>query len=82
MIMVKRKRLTRKGNNIRKNRMAGVDVTPTWQGLVPSLVALIERGDYKGRKVAVDEFNKIAKLADEVIRLKKQGKLKELKVKV
>jgi len=83
--MPKRTRLNKKGSVVRKSRMKAVgtiDVTPTWQGILPTLVALIERGDYKGKKAAVSELNKVAKLADEVIMLKKQGKLKELKVKV
>lgn len=41
-----------------------IDFTPTWDAILPVLIALIERGDAKGKQIATDELRKMARLAD------------------
>ena len=38
-----------------------VDLTPTWRGILPALLAIYENGD---RRTAIDELTKMANLAD------------------
>jgi hypothetical protein len=41
-----------------------IDVTPTWKGILPLLLAAIENGTAKGRASAMTELNRMADLAD------------------
>jgi len=43
-----------------------VRVDMTWAATVPILVALIERGTTEGRRAAIDELTRMAKVADSV----------------
>lgn len=38
-----------------------IDITPTWAGILPALIAIYEHGD---RQTAIDELTKMANLAD------------------
>ena len=38
-----------------------VDMTPTWEGLMPAMIALVKQGN----KVAEDELMKLARSVDE-----------------
>jgi hypothetical protein len=38
-----------------------IDLTPTWRGILPALLAIFEHGD---RQTALDELAKMANLAD------------------
>jgi len=42
-----------------------VDVTPTWTGLMPAFIHIIESGDEEGRKLVGKELYRMAKLLDE-----------------
>ena len=43
-----------------------IDITPTWQGLLPLLVEVAANGDSAaGRKSAMDELMRLAKTVDE-----------------
>lgn len=42
----------------------GIDITPTWSGILPALLLLLESGSAKGRTAARDELARMAKLAD------------------
>lgn len=65
-----------------------IDIEPTWKGLVPSFVALIERGDSVGRKTAIDYMMQMANIADwlrdkqkmgiKMVRVPAEKKLKEV----
>lgn len=44
--------------------MKTIDITPTWENLVPAFLALIENGDAKGRETAIAEITRMAKVAD------------------
>ncbi len=41
-----------------------IDLTPTWAGLLPALLALYSNGDVQGRKFAFDELVRMAQTAD------------------
>ena len=44
-----------------------IDLTPTWVGLVPLLVTLIENGDAQGRRTAIEEMTRMAAAADRLV---------------
>jgi hypothetical protein len=44
--------------------MKTVDITPTWEAILPALLAVIENGNFEGRKVALEELTRMAQLAD------------------
>lgn len=44
--------------------MEKIDVTPTWQGITPALIAVLQNGDSQGRKIAKEEILRMAMLAD------------------
>ena len=50
-----------------------IDVTPSWEGLVPSLVTLIENGSAEGRKIAREELHRMARAADMAVRMQKEA---------
>lgn len=41
-----------------------VDITPTWEGILPALLAIYVDGDSKGRAHAITELQRMAKAAD------------------
>lgn len=43
-----------------------IDLTPTWTGVLPILIAGIENGTAEGRKIAIDELSRMARAADAV----------------
>lgn len=51
--------------------MEYIDITPTWEGILGTLLMLYENGDAKGRANAITELTKMAKLADEYVKLHK-----------
>ena len=50
-----------------------IDLEPTWKGLVPSFIRLIERGDAEGKRVAKDYMMQMAGIADWVRQAQKKG---------
>jgi hypothetical protein len=44
--------------------MKTIDMTPTWQGLLPMLLALYTDSDAKGRAYALSELQRMAKICD------------------
>ncbi len=50
-----------------------VDLTPTWRGILPALLAIYEHGD---RQTALDELAKMAGAADRYISLVKADRIK------
>lgn len=53
--------------------MATVDFTPTWQAVLPILLAVIESGSDQGRADAKAELLHMAKLADAYVAEHKGG---------
>lgn len=49
-----------------------IDITPTWIGILPALIALIENGNRERRDIAVEELQKLAAYADDCIARSKQ----------
>lgn len=47
------------------NNPTTIDITPTWIGILPALIALIENGNREGRDIAVEELQKLAAYADD-----------------
>ena len=41
-----------------------IDMTPTWEGLLPLYLAAYSTGSFKGMKAAEEELTRMAKLAD------------------
>ena len=41
-----------------------VDLTPTWQGILPALLDLVRSDNYKTREIAERELRRMAGLAD------------------
>lgn len=44
--------------------MESVDVTPTWEEITPTLLAILQNGQAEGRDFALKELLRMAKLAD------------------
>jgi hypothetical protein len=44
--------------------METIDVTPTWSGILPALLLVLENGDPAGKKVAREELQNMARIAD------------------
>ena len=44
-----------------------IDLTPTWAGVLPILIAGIENGNAEGRKIAIEELKRMAGAADSVL---------------
>jgi len=41
-----------------------IDMTPTWEGLLPLYLAAYSNGSFNGMKAAEEELTRMAKLAD------------------
>ena len=51
-----------------------VDVTPTWQGILPALLTLLQSDNHKSRQVAESELRRMAGLADGYVELSKENR--------
>jgi tryptophanase len=49
-----------------------IDVTPTWESILPILLMTIENGTSRGRKVAIEELTRMAQIADKYVALSKE----------
>jgi hypothetical protein len=47
--------------------MNTINLTPTWEGLVPAFIALIENGTPEGRAMAIKEITRMAQIADQAV---------------
>lgn len=50
--------------DVRVKRVGGIDLTPTWTGVLPILFAAMEDGTAEGKRLAKLEFANMAKAAD------------------
>lgn len=48
-----------------------IDVTPTWRGVLPLLLAAYQDGGFEGHKAAESELQRMADLADEMVKQQK-----------
>ena len=46
--------------------MRTIDLTPTWSGLLPALLAVIQDGKPEGQRLALEELRRMAKAADQL----------------
>ena len=52
--------------------MKTIDATPTWEGILPALLAVIESGTtVEARNNAMAELHRIAQLADEYVAMRR-----------
>lgn len=49
------------------NTVTKIDMTPTWSGILPGLIAMLQNGTYESKKTATEELTKMAKLADQQV---------------
>jgi hypothetical protein len=58
-----------------KNKIKTIDCTPTWEGMLPSILALIEEGNgtKESYKIAKEELLRMAKIADQYAALVKSS---------
>lgn len=54
--------------------METIDITPTWSGILPALLLTLAQGTDKGQKIAIEELERMAKLADKYVALKEGEK--------
>ncbi|AKF13608.1 hypothetical protein PHIN3_345 [Sinorhizobium phage phiN3] len=47
-----------------KTKVGTIDMTPTWEAILPALIVAVENGTALGRKIATEELRRMAKLAD------------------
>jgi len=62
-----------KNRRIFEDSQKYIDIEPTWKGLVPSFIRLIESGDAEGKRVAKDYMLQMAGIADWVRQAQKKG---------
>lgn len=66
--------MTRKVRTSTSASVQTIDITPTWQGILPSLLLLLQSDDYKARNIAESELRRMAGLADGYVELQKSSK--------
>jgi hypothetical protein len=49
-----------------------VDITPSWSGLLPYMIAVLEDSNHESRKLIKKEFQKMACAADIAVEFKKR----------
>jgi hypothetical protein len=58
-------------------KMKTIDITPTWSGVLPLLLAALEDGGFEARNAAMAELCRMAALADEYNAQAKQSAPKD-----
>jgi len=54
--------------------MDTIDCTPTWEGLLPALLAVVIDGTSEGQKMAKEQLRHMAKVADMMVEVDKERK--------
>jgi hypothetical protein len=44
-----------------------IDITPTWQGILPAILMVLDNGSDAGKNIARDELKRMATLADRYV---------------
>lgn len=52
------------GKRVRANKEMTIDLTPTWQAVVPIIEMGLQHGNENGKKIAHEELVRMAKIAD------------------
>lgn len=50
-----------------------IDVTPSWEGILPYLITIMQDGSYEGQKLAREELHRMAHLADAAVRIQREA---------
>ncbi len=50
-----------------KTKIGTIDLTPTWSGVLPVLLAALTEGTEEGRRLAKIELARMARIADECV---------------
>lgn len=48
-----------------------IDMTPSWEGLLPYLLTIVQDGSWEGQRLAREELQRMAKLADRYVMTQK-----------
>ena len=51
-----------------------IDMTPTWEAILPIYLTVMRHGTYEGVKVATEELSRMARLADLWVEHQKKNK--------
>ncbi len=51
-----------------------IDMTPTWRAVLPIMIAAIQDGTFEGKKIAREELERMADLADAYVAEHKEAK--------
>jgi len=49
------------------NTITEIDITPTWSGILPAIIQILQNGNAHNIQIATEELTKMAKLADKQI---------------
>lgn len=49
------------------NTITEINITPTWSGILPQLIVMLQNGTHAGIQIATEELQKMAKLADQQV---------------
>ncbi|NBX49869.1 hypothetical protein EBT25_07990 [bacterium] len=55
-----------------------VDMTPTWHGILPAIILILDSGTTEARGTALMELDRMARLADKYVALQKKGLTSEV----
>lgn len=44
-----------------------LDITPTWESLIPAMIAVLENGPSQGSQIVKEELLRMARIADHAI---------------
>ncbi len=50
-----------------------IDATPSWEGILPYLITIMERGSHEGQRLAREELHRMAQLADAAVRMQREA---------
>lgn len=50
-----------------------IDATPSWEGILPYLIVIMQDGTHEGQKLAREELRRMARLADAAARIQREA---------
>ncbi len=54
--------------------MKTIDLTPTWESLIPIIIAVLQDGTEAGKKEVTEELTRMAQIADRFVEVEKHTK--------
>lgn len=52
--------------------MEVIDITPAWRGVLKPILLLLEVGSTEGKKIAIEELERMADLADRYVAMQEK----------